>query len=242
MYGRNGRVGIIELSSSTATSAEFDMVLREHDDVLAVVSRLRLPDRAISVDALSAMVESEELETAAVQLADASVDVIAFACTTGSLLGGPGYDHRLAERIHAATGVRATTTASAVVRALRAASVRTVAVGTPYNDELNALERAFLEQSGFEVVHIEGLALLDDLELDALGWQAVRDLAESVSGHGADATFLSCTNLPTLPLLSELETLHDRPVISSNSATIWDSLNMIGIAATLPGLRIPAGA
>jgi maleate isomerase len=240
MYGRNGRIGVIELSSSTAATAEFEMVLRGCDDVLAVVSRLRLPDRAISVDALGAMLDSDELELAALQLADASVDVITFACTTGSLLRGPGYDRRLAERIEAATGVRATTTASAVVKVLQAAGVRTVSVGTPYNAELNELERAFLVESGFEVVHIEGLSLRDDLELDALEWPAVRELAESVSRHTADATFLSCTNLPTLPLLRELEALHGRPVVSSNSATIWDCLDLIGIRASIPGLPLPS--
>jgi len=226
MYGTRGRIGLIDVSSCVALSAELPLAVPR--DVVAITSRIRLRDQEVSVDALDAMARSSELETAAAQLADADVDVIAFACTSASFLHGAGGDAQLAERITGATGIPATTTATAMVAALRALDVRRVGVGTPYPDAVNAAERAFLEAAGFDVVHIEGLGLRQDREIAALAREDVAGLARRVGATPSDAVFLSCTSLPTLPLLHELEQQLGRPVLSSNAVTIWDALRRIG--------------
>ena len=59
----------------------------------------------------------------------------------------------------------------------------------------------------------------------------MRDLARRVGAEDSDAIFLSCTNLPALPILTELEAELGRPVITSNAATIWKLLAMIGVRA-----------
>jgi maleate isomerase len=77
--------------------------------------------------------------------ADAEVRAIVFGCTTGSLLHGPGWDRCLSGRITDHVGIPCTTTATAAVDALRTLGARSVAIGTPYVEELHEWERAFFE-------------------------------------------------------------------------------------------------
>ncbi len=221
VLGAAGRIGVIEISSSIALSAELPTALPA--DVVAVFARIRLPGYEVSVPALDAMLRSRDLEVAAEQLADADVDLITFACTSGSLLHGPGWDRTLVERIVAASGIPATTTTTAVMDNLHQLGVRRIGVGTPYPDDVNEAERRFLEATGFDVVCMEGLDLKTDGAIGRLPLERVRRLALSVAQADSDAIFLSCTNMPTLALLDELSVTLDRPILSSNSATIWDA-------------------
>ena len=46
--------------------------------------------------------------------------------------------------------------------------------------------------------------------------------------ENADALFVSCTALPVLNIIDKLEKKLNIPVLSSNQALIWDSLESIG--------------
>lgn len=233
MYGSRGRIGVIDLSTCTSLIAEYGIALPA--DVVALYSRIRLPRGEVSVEALDEMLASSRLEEAADELADAEVSVIAFGCTSGSLLHGPGFDETIRRRIEDHTKIRATTTATAVVNGLHAVGARRLSVGTPYEDEITEREREFLEGSGFEVVAIEGLCERYDRDIGRLSLDRVRALARSVTTDDADAVFLSCTNLPALVLVDELERELDLPVVTSNSATIWETLRLSESPAALPG-------
>lgn len=194
-------------------------------------ARLRLGE--VTVEGLARM--EERLEEEAEKLADASVDVIGFGCTSGSLLRGKGHEELIEERIRRASGVPAVATAGAVVRALRALGVRRVAVATPYIDEINLLEERFLAQYGFRVVNMVGLGLKDNLMIGRLGRGDVERLVGELRLEEADGIFISCTNLPTAELIGELERRHKRPVISSNTATLWAMLRECGLRVEIRG-------
>jgi maleate isomerase len=230
------RLGFIDLSTSFAVSAEAPDALPA--GVKPLLTRLRLPRGEVSVAALDEMVASDRLEEASRELADGGARVVSFACTTGSLVRGPGFDRELVERMEGATGVPASTTSTALVTALEALGARTVAVGTPYVDELNELERRFLEAAGFEVVGLRGLGIASDPDIVRVPYARTRELALEAAREGGepDVVFLSCTNLPTLPLLDALEQELGRPVISSNAVTFWHALGLAGVEPAAEGV------
>ena len=229
------KLGFIELSTSLALSAEAPAALPP--GARALMTRLRLPGGEVSAAALDAMVAGGRLEEAGRELADGGARVVSFACTTGSLVGGPGFDRELVERMERASGVRASTTSTALLAALEAIGARSVAVATPYVDELNALERRFLEAAGVEVTALRGLGIGSDPEIARVPYARTRELALEVAAEGEpDAVFISCTNLPTLALLDELEQALGRPVISSNAVTIWHALLLAGADPAVDGL------
>jgi maleate isomerase len=221
------RLGFIELSTSITLSAETAEGLPA--GVEALMTRMRLPRGEVSAQALGEMVDSDRLEQATRELADADAAVVAFACTTGSLIRGAGFDAELVERMQGAAPVRATTTSTALLAALSALGITRVAVATPYVDELNELEVAFLEAQGFEVVGLRGLGIESDPEIARVPYERTRELARATDDPSAEAVFISCTNLPTLALLAGLEEELGKPVISSNAVTIWHALSLAGV-------------
>jgi maleate isomerase len=198
---------------------------------------MRLPEGKVSAGALEQMVNGDRLEEATRELADAEVAVVAFACTTGSLIKGAGFDQELVARMERAGGVGATTTSTALLAALTALGAKRVAVATPYVEELNQLEARFLESQGFEVTALRGLDIDSDPDIARVPYARTRDLVhETVQDDGsADAVFISCTNMPTLALLDQLEDELGRPVFSSVAVTIWHALSLAGVVACVEG-------
>lgn len=226
------RLGFIELSTSEAVSAEIPPALPPQ--ALALITRMRLPGGDASADGLRRMLSAPRLEEACAELADGGCAVAAFACTTGSLLNGPGYDLELIERMRQPGGMRATTTSTALVDGLRAVGASRVAVATPYVPELNRAEQAFLEAAGFEVTVIRGLGVTTDPEIARVPAERLIELVNAIAGD-ADCVFISCTNLLTFGLLEGLERQLARPVLSSNAVTLWHCQQLAGLPTPIAG-------
>lgn len=187
-------------------------------------ARIRL--RKVVVSELLKM--KKGIKDEAVKLADADVDVISFGCTTGSLVAGHGYDDEIVEMIEKTTRKPAVATAGAVVQALKALGLLSVSVATPYTEVLNRLERRFLEQNGFQVDRIAGLNLVDNLKIAEVEPQTLLKLVRKVDSNQTDGIFISCTNLHTTAIIARLEETLKKPVVSSNTATLWAMLGRIG--------------
>ncbi len=230
MYGWRGRVGLIVPSSNTTMEEEF----RGWIPYGVSLHTARISLKKVNLEELRAM--KGEVERAASLLADAKVDVIVYGCTTGSLVGGKGYDEEIKDSIEKVTGIRAVVTATAVLEALRELKAKKISVITPYIDEVNKKEKEFLEVNGFEVIDIKGLQIEDNVEIGKLQPESVYRLAKSVNLDSADALFISCTNLRTFEVIDYLEVDLGIPVISSNSATLWSTLRALGIHESIIGL------
>jgi maleate isomerase len=173
---------------------------------------------------------AEGTEKAADLLATAGVNVIAYACTSGSLVGGIGWDQQLISRIEQATNIPATTTATAVIGACKELGVNKVALATPYHEEINQVEKEFLEAHGIKVVKIKGLGLFGEA-LRSTPIETAYHLAHEVNTPQAEAVFISCTGFKTITVIERLEAELKKPVFSSNTATMWDVAQRLGISS-----------
>ena len=233
MYGRRGRIGLITLATDTSVLPEYARVMP--DDVAVYTAPIILARGEVTATALAEMLAGDQLERAAALLVWADVDVIVFACTTGSLVHGVGWDREIAGRIARASGRPATTTTTAVLGALRAVGATSLAVATPYIDELNAIERLFLEASGFAVASIAGLGCATDAEIGRLEPADAVSLVGQVDKPEADAVFISCTNFHCLPAIASLERQLGKPVVTSNLAGAWAALRQIDVEDPIAG-------
>ena len=139
------------------------------------------------------------------------------------------------ERIEKASGTPAVATAGAVVKALKTLNIKKVAVATPYIDEINSLEDRFLSANGFQVVDLKGLRITDNIKIGKLGGQVAYNLVMELRCDEADGIFISCTNFPTIESIKKLENVLRKPVISSNTATLWAMLKRCGVATKIQG-------
>jgi maleate cis-trans isomerase len=223
------RIGLMVPSSNTTVEPEFYRALPR--GVTLHTARLYLT--RIAPEAILQMVQ--DMETQAKLLASADVDVIALGATAPSFLKGLGYDRELIGKIEAATGRRATTTSTALIEALRHVGARRVVLGSAYDEKVNGIAKAFLEANGFEVVAMEGLALVDNLIVGRLGPETAYDLAMKVNRAGADTIALSCTNWQTMDAIERIERDTGKPVVSTTQATIWAALRAIGHTEPISG-------
>lgn len=173
-----------------------------------------------------------QVPAAAKLLAHASVNVICYGCTVGGFVKGPGYDQQLSDAIKAATGIPGTTTIVAVMDALGVFKAKRVCVASPYEPWLNERLRGFLNQSGLEVLAIHGLGTQAH---STIGPEQVEALVMSVDRPEADAIFISCTNFGTLDIIESLEEKLRKPVVTSNSASMWKMMRLAGDTRAVPG-------
>lgn len=171
---------------------------------------------------------AKEATKAAKSLSLVKPDIIAFGCTSGSLLKGIGYDKEIIENIESTTGVRGTTTSTAVIAALEEMKMKNVCVATPYPDWINKKTKQFLEANGINVLRIKGLENVRVIS-NEIPEKACK-LAKEVNIPDADGIFISCTALRTIEILDALEEEIGKPVVSSNQATLWMMMKMVGIS------------
>lgn len=168
------------------------------------------------------------------ELLTAGVQVVVFGCTTGSLIDGPAYDQDLIKELLDAGAPAAITTSSAVVDSLRSLGVRTIAIGAPYETWLTARVADYLTECGFRVVNQASLGVMDEKQAE-ISPRDVYQLGRDADHSEAEALFLSCTNFPTLAIVDALSEDLAKPVISSNSASLWRALAIVGVKHRLIG-------
>ncbi len=106
----------------------------------------------------------EHVIRGAKELASSEVDVIGFCCTSGSFIEGVGYDKKISKEIEDAVNIPATTTTTGFVEALNVLNVKNLVLVTPYIDEINQIEKKFLEAIGIKVHGIGSLNKLDVID------------------------------------------------------------------------------
>jgi maleate cis-trans isomerase len=173
-----------------------------------------------------------QVPAAAKLLAHAKVDVICYGCTGGGFIKGPGYDQQLTNEIKEATGIPGTTTIVGVTDALRAFGAKKLCVASPYEPWLNEKLRDFLGKTGFEVLAIKGLGTQAHSTVKP---EQVEALVTSVDRPDADAIFISCTNFGTLEIIDSLEKKLGKPVVTSNSASMWKMMRIVGDKSAVSG-------
>jgi maleate cis-trans isomerase len=198
------------------------------------IARTLVKARA-SIDVLTDMAESRDVERFVQGFAKIDMDVVAYACTAAGFIRGYGLDEELNRRMSEAAGVPATNTSTASVRAMRHLGLRRIAVATPYQGEIDDRLRAFLTQSGFEVTRQEGLGL-HGRDINLVPLDRIYRLARSVDSADADGVYIACTGFRSLEILETLEQDLGKPVVSANQATMWDALRLAGVAVDEPGL------
>ncbi|MEM3700105.1 MAG: aspartate/glutamate racemase family protein [Candidatus Bathyarchaeia archaeon] len=223
------RLGLIVPSSNTTMETEFRTILPKSFTIHT--ARLRL--ESVTLKCLTRM--ERKIEEEAIKLADADVEVIGYGCTSGSLFKGLSHDKIIEERIRRVSGKPAVAAAGAVIAALKALKVKSVSVATPYINEINDLEKRFLIANGFKVVDLKGLQLSDNLKIGKVSSETLHKLITKLRHEEANGVFISCTNLPTAQIIKKLENMLAKPVVSSNTATLWAMLKKTKIPTKIKG-------
>jgi len=223
------RIGFVLIPNEQ--TIEHEMIRALPEGVGAFFSRATMP-REISAESL-AQLKDTIAETARRILADDGIDVVCFACTSGTVSVGEAAS--IAELNKGAPGAKATTMAGAVRKALGAMGARRIVIGTPYLDSLNAHMARFFAGAGFEIADIQGLQIRHDYHIVRVTPDYIVEFAEAIDRPDADAMVISCGALRSMEVVDEIERRIGKPVITSNQAVLWDCLRLAGIEDRLEG-------
>jgi maleate isomerase len=183
----------------------------------------------------------DSLPAATRSLAAVRPSVVVLAHTAVSYLTGFTQEPALVDRLTALAGTPAVTAARAILAALAHLGVRRIALATPYPEVIGAAGRRYWEAAGLEVVaHHQ----LDDIaniyeETEARAYA----LARQADVPSAEAVLISGTGLPTAGIVEVLERDLGKPVVTSQTASLWQALRVVGIDPRVHGYgRLLAGS
>jgi maleate isomerase len=190
----------------------------------------RTPHRGgpLGLPVIAAASDPELIIPVARDMADAlDPDTVVYSCTSGSFIRGLDACMALASDMEAIGCRSAGTTSGFLLEALDHLGATRVALATPYDDTMTSLLVAFLKEAGYEPTSVANLGMTGDPK--TVPREEVIRLALDADSQDADVLFLSCTNLRTFDVISELEETLSKPVIASNQITMWGALRLAGI-------------
>jgi maleate isomerase len=235
------RVGLIVPSSNTTMETEIPAMLHRRETVRPArftfhSSRMRMKE--VTPEQLTAM--DRDSDRCAAELADARVDVMAYACLVAIMAQGHGYHGRSQTRlgeVAAAEGASApvVSSAGALVAGVQALGVRKIAVVAPYLKPLTQLVIDYLEAEGLEVVDSVSLEVSDNLEVGCLDPGELPGHVEKLDLSDADALVLSaCVQMPSLASVQRVEDAVGLPVVTAGTATVRAILEGLDLEPVVP--------
>ncbi|RUR71230.1 Asp/Glu racemase [Variovorax guangxiensis] len=240
---RHLRIGQIVPSSNTTMETEVPAMLQAHshlypnDRFTFHSSRMRM--KKVEKDELAAM--DAESDRCAMELSDAQVDVLGYACLVAIMAMGHGY-HRISQKrlteCTAANGATAPviTSAGALVNALKVMGAKKIALVAPYMIPLTRLVMDYIANEGFEIVDWRALEIPDNLDVGRHDPAKLPDIVSTMNYADADVIVLSaCVQMPSLPAVAKVEALTGKPVVTASIATTYAILTELGLPPVVPG-------
>lgn len=239
---RTYRIGQIVPSSNTTMETEIPAILRAreaHQPERFTFHSSRMRMKHVTKEELAAM--DADSDRCALELSDAQVDVLGYACLVAIMSMGQGY-HRVSEqRLHQRTqenGAPApvVTSAGALVDGLHAIGAKKVSILAPYMKPLTQLVIDYIENEGIEVVDSISLEIPDNLEVGRQNPLAPVEITKRLKTTGVDAVVASaCVQMPSLASIQLIEDRVGLPVVSSSVATTFMMLKRLELNTSVPG-------
>lgn len=241
MSGRSYRVGQIVPSSNTTMETEIPAMLNARAAITGETftfhsSRMRM--KQVSKDELAAM--DAQSDRCALELSDAQVDVLGYACLVAIMSMGHGYHRVSQERLGQVTvsngaGAPVVTSAGALVDGLAVLKAKRIALVAPYMLPLTRMVIGYLEHEGVEVVTYRALEVADNLAVGRLDPMQLPDIVAGLDYGNADAIVLSaCVQMPSLAAVPIVEQATSRPVLTAAIATTYSMLDALDLTREVP--------
>ena len=232
----NYRIGQIVPSSNTTMETEIPALLRgretlEPERFTFHSSRMRM--MKVTKDELAKM--DGDSDRCALELSDARVDVLGYACLVAIMSMGRGYHRESEKRLHGRTvenggAAPVVTSAGALIHGLKHVGAKKVAVLTPYMKPLTAMVVDYIEHEGFEVQDAISLEIPNNLDVGRCDPRAPIELSKRLNTANCDAIVLSaCVQMPSLASIQPVEDRVGLPVLSAAVCTAYQMLQTLGL-------------
>jgi maleate isomerase len=224
------RVGLVVLATDHTTERDFGRML-PRDEVGIYVARV--PYANPTAPENLCRLQPRLAEAAALILPGEPLDALHFGCTSAVVAIGD-------EAVEAALqdgkpGAPVVTPLSAARAAFEALGVHRIGLLTPYTPETTASMADYFAGRGFTLRGVSCLGLEDDRVMARIRPEVILAAAVEAMAPDAEGLFVSCTALRAAEVAERIEEAIGRPVVTSNQASVWRCLRLLGLTRPLPG-------
>ena len=226
----NPKVGLLTLSTDLTIERDFYSICQKLPlDVF--VNRIH-NENPLTKENLLKMYEQIESITEKI-LPGEKINTVAYGCTSGTIAIG---EDRVKEKIQLVKpDCYVTTPITSAIKAFKKMNVKKIALFTPYPESVNKTILEYLNKKSINIISFSTFNLDLDVDIARVDPQYLSEILTKLNINDADAIFISCTALPALEILDEVEKKIKRLVFSSNQTLIWDTIRSVGYKSSVKG-------
>ena len=226
----NPKVGLLALSTDLTIERDFNSVC--HKLPLDIFVNRIHNENPLTKENLLKMREQIETITEKI-LPGEKIDAVAYACTSGTIAIG---EEKIKEKIQLAKpNCQVTTPITSAIKAFNKMIIKKNAVFTPYPESVNKTIFEYLIKKNINVMSFSSFNLDLDVDFARVDPKYLSEILTKLNINNTDALFVSCTALPALEILDEVEKKINKPVFSSNQTLIWDTIRSAGYKNSIMG-------
>lgn len=235
------RIGQIVPSSNVTMETEIPALLRRREKVAPerfTFHSARMRMKKVTKEELAAMDAASD--QCALELSDAQVDVMGYACLVAIMAMGKGYHCVSQSRLHQQTvdnghPTPIVTSAGALIEGLQAMGVKNIALVAPYMRPLTQMVVDYIEHQGIGVKDFVALEVADNLEVARLDPLQLKKIYKRLDLTGVECIVLSaCVQMPSLPAVAAVEKASGLPVTTAAICTTYKMLKALGLPTYIP--------
>ncbi|WP_428456196.1 maleate cis-trans isomerase family protein [Photobacterium makurazakiensis] len=200
-------------------------------------SRMRM--KTVSKEELAAM--DAESDRCALELSDAKVDVLGYACLVAIMSMGLGYHRESQARLTKVTESNdsptpVVTSAGALVEGLHAMGAKRIVLVAPYMKPLTQMVVDYIQAEGIDVVDHRALEIPNNLDVARHDPMNLPAIVAEMDTSSVDAIVLSaCVQMPSLAAVTTVEQQTEKPVLTAAIATTYRMLKELNLEPVVPG-------
>ena len=226
----NPRIGLLALSTDLTIERDFQSICHGLP-INLFVNRIH-NENPLTKENLLKMYDQLESITEKI-LPGEKINTVAYGCTSGTIAIG---EDKVKEKIQLAKpGCHVTTPITSAIKAFNKMNVKKIAVFTPYPESVNKTISEYLIKKNINVMSFSTFNLDLDVDFARVDPKYLSEILTKLNINDADALFVSCTALPALEILDEVEKKINKPVFSSNQTLIWDTIRSVGYKNSVTG-------
>ena len=227
--GWRGKIGLILPSVQTVTEPIYNRIAPEGVSFFAsrIIVRGSVMEEHVNME--------KDAFRAGKELSTAQVDCIAYCCTVSGIILGIEKDKEFCSQMEKETGIPTTSTLSAMLEALELLKLKKLVVISPYPEQTHLAEEKFFHANGYNLIKSRNMGIESGVKYGLVTPGEIYQFSKKNWDEKADGLFISCMNFNAMPCIGPLERDLGKPVLSSQSTTLWKVLKMIGVREPIPG-------
>ena len=226
----NPKVGLLALSTDLTIESDFQSICQKLPLDL-FVNRIH-NQNPLTKENLLKMYEQIESITDKI-LPGQKVNTVAYGCTSGTIAIG---EDKVKEKVQLAKpDCYVTTPITSAIKAFKEMNVKKITLFTPYPESVNKTILEYFNRKNINIMSFSTFNIDLDEDIASVDPKHLLETLIKLDMNNSDALFVSCTALPALEILDQVEKQIGKIVFSSNQTLIWDTLRSVGYKTPIQG-------